>query len=273
MTQLLVLRPVVWLLVPLAVLVIELADSSAARAQSASSPAIKLPLARRLHDEGVEASDRGQWSIAHDRFKASYELAPRTQTLFNLASAQSQTGRLVEAMETYRKFLRESNNAELKAQASSQLELVERQLAHVTIDVTNLAPGDAILVDDVELPASVLRQPIAMNPGSHVTRIQRGNQVIASHTVALASGATQTVRIDLPVKPVDVQFKPPVKPAIEPEEAIEPKPLPPGPRPDEPPSGGSWLRSPWLWSGVAVVLAGTAAGTYLLTRPDGVVIH
>lgn len=257
------------------ILVITVAASSEAFAQAAATQTVKLPVARRLYDEGVDAADKGQWSIAYDRFKASYELVPRIHTLFNLACAQSQTGRLVEATENYRRFLRDASTGshpDLRAQATSQLELIERQLAHLTIDVGNLDPGDTIAVDEVELPAAVLHQSLPMNPGPHVARIQRGSQVIASRAITLASGAAESVRIELPVKPVvlDAPVKPPVAAPAAPD---QPRPLPPLPRPAERSPGRSWLRSPWLWSGVAVVVAGTAGGAYLLTRRDGVVIH
>lgn len=256
-------------------LVIALASSSEALAQSASSQTVKLPVARRLYDEGVDAADKGQWSIAYDRFKASYELVPRMHTLFNLACAQSQTGRLVEASENYRRFLRDTSTgtpAELRAQATNQLELLERQLAHLTIDVSNLEPGDAIAIDDIDLPPAVLHQAIPINPGPHVTRIQRGSQVIASRAITLSSGATESVRIELPTKPVilDAPMKPPA--AVR-DAATQPRPLPPLPPPPSRSSSRSWLRSPWLWSSVAVVLAGGATGAYLYTRRDGIVIH
>ena len=259
----------------LLLLVIGVAGSTEALAQSASSQTVKLPVARRLYDEGVDAADKGQWSIAYDRFKASYELVPRIHTLFNLACAQSQTGRLVEASENYRKFMRDSNtaaHADLRAQATSQLELLERQLAHLTIDVSNLEPGDALAVDDIDLPAAVLRQAIPMNPGPHVTRVQRGSQVIASRAITLSSGAAESVRIELPTKPSI--FDPPVKPPAAVRDApTQPRPLPPLPPPVERSVSRSWLRSPWLWSSVAVVVAGGATGAYLYTRRDGVVIH
>jgi hypothetical protein len=259
----------------LLLLVIGLAVPSEALAQGTSTQTVKLPVARRLYDEGVDAADKGQWSIAHDRFKASYELVPRMHTLFNLACAQSQTGRLVEATENYRKFLRDANtgsHADLRAQATSQLELIERQLAHLTIDVGNLDSGDTIAVDEVELPPAVLHQSIPMNPGPHVARIQRGSQVIASRAITLASGAAESVRIELPARPVILDV-PPRAPSVMSGPPAQPRPSPPPPQPAERSPGRSWLRSPWLWSGVAVVVGGSAAGAYLLTRRDGVVIH
>jgi hypothetical protein len=239
---------------------------------------VKLPRARRLYEEGIDAVSKGRWSIALDRFKASYELAPRAQTVFNLAGAQSQTGRLVEAAETYRKFLRETGDgrfSELRIVAVEQLELLDRQIAQVTLDIIHLEPGDVVAVDEVELPHAALREAIPMNPGPHVARVQRGARVIGTRSLTLAAGAAEAVRLELPVKALDLEVRPRVEPpavtamtAMTATTAMMPQPVP-APRA----ASRGWLRSPLLWSGVAVVVAGGAVGTYLLTRPDGVIVR
>jgi hypothetical protein len=248
---------------------------ASALAQSADSASTaKLPLARKLYDEGVDAANKGRWSVAYDRFKASYELAPRVLTLFNLAGAQSNTGRLVEASESYRRFLRDTSDgrySELRTDATSQVELLDKQIAQVTIDVSHIEPDDVIMLDEIEFPHAALHTALPMNPGQHTARIQRGQSVIATRKITLASGATESVQIDLPVQPADLTVHrdpesgpPGVTGTAAATRRSEPEPGPPR----------SLLRSPWLWAGVAVVVAGAATGTYLLTRsPDGVTIH
>jgi hypothetical protein len=253
----------------LLIVALTVAAAGGARAQPAEPTALAtLPLARRLYEEGVDAVGKGRWSIAFDRFKASYEVAPRPQTLYNLAGAQGQTGRLVEAAENYRRFLRETADgryADLRSVATEQLELLDKQIAQLTLDVPNIEPGDVIAIDDIELPQAVLRQAIPVNPGPHIARVQRGAKVVATRTLALAAGAAESVRIELPVKPLDLEVH----------HAADP----PGVTATQPPparvqgTGHAWLRSPWLWSGLAVVVAGGAASAYLLTRPDGVTVH
>jgi len=113
----------------LVIAVLALAPASALAQSADPSSAAKLPLARKLYDEGVDAVNKGRWSTAYDRFKTSYELAPRPLTLFNLAGAQSQTGRLVEASESYRRFLRDTADGrfnDLRADATSQLEALDK---------------------------------------------------------------------------------------------------------------------------------------------------
>jgi hypothetical protein len=261
----------------LLVMVVLLAAPASALAQAAdSASAAKLPLARRLYDEGVEALGKARWSIAYDRFKASYELVPRVVTLYNLAYAQSQTGRLVEASESYRKFMRDTADGrypDLRSDATSQLEQLEKQLAQITLDITNIAPDDVIVLDEIEFPHAALHEAIPLNPGPHVARVQRGTSVVATRTMTLAAGTVETIQIDVPAKRVDLAVPRPADPppatAVTAAAATETRTADRGSG-----GGGGWLRSPWLWSGVAVVIAGTATGAYLLTRPpDGLTVH
>jgi hypothetical protein len=246
-----------------------LALTASALAQPADSAAAnKIPVARRMYDEGVDAVNKGRWSVAHDRFKASYELAPRVLTLFNLAGAQAQTGRLVEAAESYRRFLRETTDGrypEFRADATTQLDALEKQVAQVTLDVTNVDAADVIMVDEIEYPHAAIREPIPMNPGPHVARIKRGDALVGSKSITLSPGAAETVRIELPVKTVDLTVR------------KNPDASPPGVtgtaaldgKQDDHESKGGVLRSPWFWGAVAVVVVGGAVGAYVLTRDDG----
>jgi len=254
----------------LLIVAITIAAAGGARAQPAESTSVaKLPLARRLYEEGVDAAGKARWTIAFDRFKASYELAPRVVTLFNLAYAQGKTGRLIEASENYRRFLRETADGrypELLTVATNQLEMLDKQIAQVILDVTNIEPGDVIAIDEIEFPHVVLHEVIPMNPGPHIARVSRGAKVIATRSLALTAGPAESVRIELPAKQLDLEVHQPAEPP-----AVTA--AMPGPMRVDRGSRHTWLRSPWLWSAVAVVVAGSATGAYLFTRPDGVAVH
>lgn len=252
------------------IVAITIAAAGAAHAQPAdASAAVRLQMARRLYDEGVDAVNKSRFAIALDRFKASYELAPRVQTLFNLAYTQGQTGRLVEAAESYRKFLRETNDGrypDLRSDATNQLDTLEKQVAQVTLDIANIDGSDQIVIDDVEFPHSALREPIPMNPGSHVTRIKRGDQLVGSKSITLSPGSAETVHIEVPVKTVDLNVRNggtgDSPQGVTGTAALE------GKQSDREHKGGV-LRSPWFWGAVAVVVVGGAVGAYVLTRDDG----
>src|SRR5262249_54549203 len=144
------------------------ATATVAFAQPAdSTSAAKVPVARRLYDEGIEAVGKGRWSVAHDRFKASYDLAPRVLTLFNLAGSQAHAGRLVEPPGGYRRCRREPRDGrypELRTAATTQLELLEKQIAQLPPDIANIDAKDVIAIDEIEFPHAALHEPIPMNP-------------------------------------------------------------------------------------------------------------
>ncbi|HEX7843340.1 MAG TPA: hypothetical protein VF469_37970 [Kofleriaceae bacterium] len=227
----------------LLILAIGLAPTGDALAQPAESmPAAKLTLARRSYGEGIDAAGAGRWDVAYDRFLESYELVPRMLTLFNLAGAQGETARLVEASESYRRFLRDTGDGrypELRTDATHQLELLGKQIAQLSLEVVHLEPEDAIAIDDVEFPQVALHEAIPMNPGPHVVLVRRGTVVIATRAVTLASGESNLTHIELRVAM---------------------------PGPAHRGASSAWLQSPWLWFAVAILGAATASGVYRFTR-------
>jgi hypothetical protein len=240
-----------------------------AHAQPADPTAAgKVPLARRLYEEGVDAVNKGRWSVAYERFKASYELAPRVLTLFNLGGAQAQTGRLVEATESYRRFLRETTDGrypDLRSDATTQLDQLEKQIAQLTIEVTNIDAGDVIAIDDSDFPRAAIGEPIPVNPGTHVAKVQRAGAVVANRSITLAPGAAEVVRLELPVKQADLVVRKPPESSVVTSPGSDIQPV-------DKPKSRSVLRSPWLWSAVAVVVIGGAAGAYYFTRPNDEVL-
>ena len=239
-----------------------------AQSNGDSTTASKVTLARRLYDEGVEAVGKTRWSVAHDRFKASYELSPRVLTLFNLAGAQRETSRFVESSESYRKFLRETSDGrypELRSEATSALEQIEKQIAQLTIAITNIEAGDVISIDDIEFPRAALGEPFPMNPGVHVVAVRRSGAPLSSKSVTLAPGVAETVKLELtsaaPRAVADLKVRNDPSPSVANTGT---------PRFDDKPAkrSGGVLRSPWFWTGVVVVVAGGLTGAYLLTRPD-----
>src|SRR4051794_32606537 len=70
---------------------------------SEASPT-ETALARELVQRGVDAIHARRWEEARDDFSRAYQIIPRPEILLNLATAQAQTGHLVEAAESYRAF-------------------------------------------------------------------------------------------------------------------------------------------------------------------------
>lgn len=223
-----------------------------------------VPLARRLFNEGVEAARKSDWTVALDRFGRSYQLAPRTKTLFNLAGAQMKTDHLVDASESYRRFLRETRDRGYEAYRKDARELVaalERRIPFVTLRVIGLSPGDRVVVDARPFPAGGLGESMPIDPGLHAVRVERGGQVIGRRSFTVGEGGSERVEIVL-------QPRAPLPGPDDPAAAERPS-LAASPPPDDRGEGSSVFRSPWFWTAVAVVAAGgTGAGYFLIRRDD-----
>lgn len=168
---------------------------------SAQSPsASETAAARRLFEEGLEALEQSSWQAAHDAFQRSYELAPRTSTLLNLATAQAELGLLVEATESYRTFIAEATGRQRQhlRNAEGAMAEIESRLAHVELSIPALEPGDVIRLNGRDMPNAALEVNLPMNP-DHQYRltVHRGEDEIGSVELMLVAGETRGVSIVL----------------------------------------------------------------------------
>jgi hypothetical protein len=192
-------------------LAIAMSFGAVARAQDPAD----IATARHLFKEGAELSRKGDWEAAADRFTRSLSIKKTPLTLYSLGVAQKNVGRLAEALESFRAFL-----AEPAARASEPFEQpardaiaeLERRVAHLHVVVLPAdAPGLAIVVDEVPVPAVAHGRPRLVNPGAHEVTVAATGYQDVRREVTVAEGATEEVRIEL-----------------------EPMPEPPAPAPDLP---------------------------------------
>ena len=180
------------LLLPPAVL---LGAPAAAHAQSAS----EVAAARALFEEGVAAAGGSRWADALSAFERSYEIAPRSTTLLNLAGAQVQLGQLVAAAESYRRLIRDagSNARErrLRDQAREALEALEPRIARLTLRIAELDDGDAITLDEAEVAHALVGVATPVDPGSHRVSVRRGRAEIGTASVTLSEGESRDVTV------------------------------------------------------------------------------
>ncbi len=176
---------------------------SVARAQCEPEPDVSdqaRAAARQHYNAGIEASTAQRWSEAREAFARAYDLAPLTPVVYNLATAQGQTGLLVEAAEGYRRFLRRcrsQDTPELRADAQQLLAALSPRIARLTLRITNLSAGDRIELDGVELPAAVVGSPVPINPGGHELTVLRRGSAIETREIEVREGGTATVELTL----------------------------------------------------------------------------
>jgi hypothetical protein len=78
------------------------------------------------HDQGVKLYNLSDWSDAMEEFRAAYLIRPDPVFLFNIAQCERQLGRFEGAAQTYRAFLRESQ--ELSADQASKVRALITQM-------------------------------------------------------------------------------------------------------------------------------------------------
>lgn len=180
--------------------------SGRARAQSCEpepEPPDALRAAARQHySEGVAHSGAQRWEDARAAFQRAYDVAPFAPVVYNLATAQAQTGRLVEAAESYRRFLRRCSSREdasLRADAEELLSGVEPRIGRLSIQLERFAPSsDAIVIDDVELSDAIVGSEIPFNPGAHELTVTRGGETIATERFTVPVGGRHVLTVALP---------------------------------------------------------------------------
>lgn len=177
---------------------------AAAQCEPEPEPAPHLrAVARENYTRGVEASSAERWMEAREAFQQAYEVAPFAPVVYNLATAQAQTGQLVEAAESYREFLRRCQSQqtpELRADAQQLLAGVTPRIGRLTLRVSGISREvDAITLDDEALSHAVLGSAIPINPGRHDLRIVReGEGELETRQLTIDEGERRTVELSVP---------------------------------------------------------------------------
>ncbi|MBS2017511.1 MAG: hypothetical protein JST00_31805 [Deltaproteobacteria bacterium] len=184
------------------------ASTSSARADEGD--ATTTLLARQLATEGLRLVDEKQWSLALEKFERAESLRHAPTILVEIATCQLATGRVVQAVSTLERVVRESlppdaPQAYLRARerARVMLETARPRLAFVVVEVDGTAPtGLALRVDGVEI-TSARGLDIPMNAGVHDVEGSAPGFVGATTKITLEEGAHEKVSLRLaPLAPL-----------------------------------------------------------------------
>ncbi|MCX7807466.1 MAG: hypothetical protein N2515_02555, partial [Deltaproteobacteria bacterium] len=154
-------------------------------------------LARQLFEQGVEESRKGNWASAREYFERVYALTRRIEVLLNLATAQAESGLLVEAVDSYHHFLQEAGS-ELRTKYGTQArEAVEQLLARIPRlrIVAQLKEKQQITLDGEALEEAHLNVDLPINPGDHEVVLLENGQVLARQKIQLAEKEHRSVEL------------------------------------------------------------------------------
>jgi hypothetical protein len=220
-----------------------LSVAGAAPAQPAVSPA-DVARAEQLYDEGVAATDRGDFAGAITSFQASYALNPLADVLYNVGMCHKALGELPAALNAFRDYVAGMGgnlSAEEQAEFDGLLAELAPQVGRITVDPAEV--GATISIDGRFVGTAPLVGWVAVAPGPHVVAADKAG--FGPYTTNVDVAAGQTVEVAL--LQVALASGPDVPPVAGPST----------------PSADDDGMSPWFWTCVGV--AGASALTMAIT--------
>ncbi len=222
--------------------------------------------ARTLGQEGHVALDKGDFTTAADRFSRADQLIHAPTFLLGLAEAQVGLGKLVSALESYNRIVREGVPDKAPepfvralAAAKKESEALAPRIPYVVIEVRGAPPGARVTLNDIEVPPAALGVKRAVDPGKHVVRVTAQGFVTAESTFTIGEGKTQTVTLEPAKVPATTTPKAATATATA---SVPPPPVTSAPVVPPPPDKGS-LRPTLGIVGLVAGGAGLALGAVM----------
>ena len=218
---------------------VSITASVVALGQSAADKAT----ARQLATQGIQDYQQGKHAEALDLLQRAEQLYDAPVHLIYIARTQAALGKLIEASETYRRLVRTDLAAgapqafkDAVTDAHKELQQLEPKIPSLRIEVNPTdAKGLQLKIDGEVLSSAVIGINRPTNPGRHSVDAIAADFGAASATVDLASGAKQTVTLQLRPRPgapaaasAAIQGTPPVAPPAATPSNQLPQPVAPG---------------------------------------------
>jgi hypothetical protein len=195
--------------------------------------------AKSLFEEGVKLYKGGKYEEARVKFKAAYGLKKRPSIVLNLANAELQTKRPLDAVNHYKELIGMPDaKADDKAEATTGLNDAKKQIATVVVD----APTGTTVVIDGENHQVPVDGEIYLLPGTHTIVVKLAKEIVEKPTLI----AGQTLTVKSKSEPPPVVTPPPTPTTAPPAATTEPPPAsttappaattepPPAPPPETP---------------------------------------
>jgi hypothetical protein len=221
-----------------------LAPSRSNGADPAPSPEDQAAAEQHL-DRAVAAYDAGRFEEALAEFRAADRLYPRPRLRFNVAASCRALGHDVEALEEYERFLEDPTGDPADRQDAE--DAISELAARVSVLEVTAEPGAEVTVDGRSRGATPLARAVRLAPGTHQVTVDKKGRLPYLRAVTLDAGQTTRLEVVLASPP------PPAERLVGEGGRAAPNE---GRRP--------FWRSPWFWTGAAVVVAGAAVTVWAL---------
>lgn len=216
--------------------------------------------ARRLYDEGRAHFDAGRFTEALASFERAYLLRSNPVVLVPVLECQERLDRVVDAISTIERYLRERPSAPDRARMEQRLQVLRARPSRVR--VSSPTPGARLVLDGRELP-QVTPASLEMPPGRHRIALSVNGQRSDEREIDALPGGTQEITLGAAATPDPTPTPTPTPtPEAPPTPAVTPTPTPPvdvaPPTPVPPARRGP---SPAVWVAASAGGVGLVMGT------------
>lgn len=222
--------------------------------------------AEALFNEGRALLEKGDYAAACAKLAESQRLDPSSGTALNLAKCHRQVGKTATAWAEYKlaaRLARQQGKVPRAEEAEKNAAELEKQLSHLTIEVSSPVPGLEVRRDDVRLEEGALGSRLPVDPGKHVITVSAPGYRTATVDIEVGqAGDAKTLRL-----PALEKDSTPVAPPS----AVTPPAAPEQPTPGAPEKPSGFGPAPWIVGGVGVASLGVGAafgGLALKTYSD-----
>ncbi|MDI3285530.1 hypothetical protein [Polyangium sp. 15x6] len=158
----------------------------------------ELKEARERFTRGRKLEDEGKFAEALALFQEVGQVKMTPQVRFHIALCLEHTGKLVDALETFRLAAREATSTapNVVAEANQHIDTLEKRVPTLTVLVAKSRPGDAISLDGRPVTAgSALR----VDPGEYTLTLKRDGAIASEQRITLEE--RKSLRVELEATP------------------------------------------------------------------------
>jgi hypothetical protein len=147
---------------------------------------------------GVALFQEGDFRSALVEFRRSYELSHNFKVLYNIGQTEYELQDYAGALRSFRRYLVEGGGEIDAARRASVEEEVKKLLLRVArVEIKTGADGAEVLVDDVVVGKTPLKEPVLVSIGRRKITLQKGGAVSSARFVELAGGDQTSVTLEL----------------------------------------------------------------------------
>jgi tetratricopeptide (TPR) repeat protein len=156
------------------------------------------PQATAHFERGVELYREGSLDAALVEFERAYELIPSYRLLYNLAQIQAERHEYATAVSLFERYLQAGGSevAETrKREVEQEIDKLRTRVAYLKVDSN--VEGARLFVNDAQLATLPMAEPVPINSGVCVVRLEKAGYAPTSYRLKVAGGERPRLSLSL----------------------------------------------------------------------------